>query len=236
MSEEEKTWSLPKALLSHFSPFFEFAARAMNDAYNNTTICLYGFQLGAFTMFLEWMYWGSYNAPSGVLDIEHGYDIHAWILGNKLEAAEFQNVAIERIYSQYASARSLQPLTIKTVTYVCGNTTTSSPLRLLLLDALAQNFTNHNRVIGTLEEWDVALQDYPDARLLLLGSFRTYNSSVSFVKAQKSYLASPKERCMERDPRSATEIGMVSNADSLGVGLSDNPLVKTEVKKEPEEW
>ncbi|KAF9697301.1 hypothetical protein EKO04_004763 [Ascochyta lentis] len=193
LSVETKTWGLPKALLAHSSLFFRVATRNVTDAHNKKSINLPGFQPAVFEAFLEWMYWGSYNAPAGVSDLEHGHDIDAWILGDKLEAAGFQNVAMDRLYLQYTASDSLQPLTIETVTYICARTATGSPLRLFLLDVLAQNFTNTERVKGTLEDWDVALQEYPDARLLLLAGFRTYGSSGSSVKAKKNYLVNSRK-------------------------------------------
>ncbi|KAJ4338593.1 hypothetical protein N0V95_008017 [Ascochyta clinopodiicola] len=154
-------------------------------------------------MFLEWMYWGSYNAPDGLFALERGHDIDAWILGDKLEAAGFQNIAMNR-----------------------------SPLRLFLLDVLAQNFTNTECVKGTLEDWDMALQEYPDARLLLLAGFRTYDSSCSSVKAEKNYLVDSKEVHSIKDPQSATQLGTVISAGSSHGNGQTSHKVKSEIKEE----
>ncbi|UPX14484.1 uncharacterized protein EKO05_0004964 [Ascochyta rabiei] len=209
-----KKWGLPRALPSHSSLFFKVATRNMTDAYSKKPIELPGYQPAVFAMFLEWMYWGSYNAPNGVFASECGHDIEAWILGDKLEAAGFQNVAMNHLYLQYNAPDSLKPLTIETVTHVCARTATGSPLRLFLLDVLAQHFTGNERAKGALEDWDVALQKYPDARLLLLAGFRTYGSSGSSVKPKKNYLVKSKKVHSIRETGSAVQLDTTVSADS----------------------
>jgi hypothetical protein len=232
--EKERSWGLSKALLAHFSPFFKPTTESIVDTNSRTSIDLPGFNPTAFAMFVEWMYWGSCNAPGDLLSAYNLTDIDAWILGDKLEVAKFQNLAMVRLYSQHTGPASHQLLTIDVITYVCVNTTTGSPLRLFHLDVLAQNFTDHARVKGTLEEWDVALQKYPDARLLLLGSFWTSRSRDSFVGAKEDYLIKFNHTGSSRATRSKIQLGSTDNGEDLRRNSRMAPQIKAEVKEELE--
>lgn len=180
-----KSWYLPQALSSHFSPFFKATLQDMADARSKASIELHEFEPSAFATFVQWMYYGTYNSQYSFLRPDEIHHIDAWVLGDKLEVPVFQDLAMSHIFLLQTDPENHRSLTTHTVLHVCTKTATNSPLRLLYLDVLAQNFADQARVKGTLEEWDVALQEYPDTRLSLLGSFRAQGSR---VKSKEDYL------------------------------------------------
>lgn len=224
MEAFEKSWHLPRALLSHVSPYFRAVIQDSLGA--SASIKLEDFNPTAFATFVQWMYYGTYDPQLEVPGPPVGaHHIDAWILGDKAEAPAFQDLAMSHIFSQYDWLH--RPLTTSTVLRVCAKTAVNAPLRLLLLDILAQNFKNQERVHGTLEEWDFALQEYPDARLALLGSLRVQGAR---VKSEKDYSVATVRSNTGRETRSST----ASEAGRLQLNMSTLPKIKTEIKKEPE--
>jgi hypothetical protein len=227
MEAFEKSWHLPRALLSHVSPYFRAAIQDSSGASDTASIKLEDFNPTSFATFVQWMYYGTYNPQWEVPGPPVGdHHIDVWILGDKVEVPAFQDLAMSQIFSQYESRH--RPLTTSTVLRVCAKTAANAPLRLLFFDILAQNFTDQYRVQGTLEEWDVALQEHPDARLALLSSLRAQGPR---VKSKKDYLAANGRSSTGRETRSTTAF----EAGRLQPNLSALPKIKSEIKKEPEE-
>lgn len=190
-------------------------------------IRLEDFNPTAFATFVQWMYYGTYNPQWEVPGPPVGdHHIDVWILGDKLEVPALQDLAMSQIFSQYETNH--RPLTTSTVLRVCAKTATNAPLRHLLLDLLAQNFTSQERVKGTLEKWDIALQEHPDARLALLGSLRAQESR---VKPKEAYSATQRGSGSGRETRSTTAF----EPGRLQLSFSTLPKIKSEIKKEPEE-
>ncbi|KAJ4382332.1 hypothetical protein N0V86_002666 [Didymella sp. IMI 355093] len=225
---QSKTWYLPQALMSHFSPFIKTTLQNAANASSMLSTQLNGCEPTGFATYVHWMYYGAYDPQHGSRAAYETDSIDAWVLGDRLKVPIFQNLAMSHIYSRYVGSDNHRPLTTSMVQYVCAKTTTNSLLRLLYLDVLTQNFTNQALVKGTLEEWDVALQEHPDARLALLGSFRTQGSR---VKSKEEYLVAGVSLDPSRDARSTTAF----EPRRLQVNLSALPRIKSEIKKEPEE-
>ncbi|KAF3048771.1 hypothetical protein E8E11_008332 [Didymella keratinophila] len=133
---------------------------------------------------------------------------------------------MSHIFVQYQVGH--KPLTTSTVLRVCARTAVSAPLRLFFLDPLAEHFNNQKRVRGTLEEWDMALQEHPDARLAFLGSLRAQHSR---VKSEESYSAANGRFKSGREARSSTAF----EPGRLQLNMFTLPKIKSEIKKEPEE-
>jgi hypothetical protein len=187
-----QTWSLPKALLSHYSGFLKAACtRAFKERQDNR-IFMPEDDPVVFGHFVEWMckhaseppklidansnsVYGSF-AMLLVFETErhHPYAA-AWILGDKLMATDFKNYCMARLHATFVrrsnDSKSLLPSDIH---YVCANTVpaSTSALRRLYLNVLAINFADSDVVKGAPEEWDEVLSDHADARTFLLGAFR----------------------------------------------------------------
>lgn len=226
MEEFEKSWHLPEALSFHFSPFLRVSMQDRLGTGDRPLIRLEDFNPTAFATFVQWMYYGTYNPQFEVPGPPVGdHHIDVWILGNKLEVPALQDLAMSQIVSQYETYH--RPLTTSTFLRVCAKTATNAPLRHLLLDLLAQNFTNQERVKGTLEEWDITLQEYPDARLALLRSFWAQGSR---MKPEGEYSATQRGPSSDGEMRSTTAF----EAGRLQLNCSTLPKIKSEIKKEPE--
>ena len=194
-------------------------------ATDRASIELEDFSPIAFATFVQWMYYGAYKYDIFESSSTDNH-IDAWILGVKLGVPAFQDLAMSHIFLQYQSLH--KPLTTSTVLRVCVRTATDAPLRRLLLDVLAQHFNNQERVKGTLEEWDMALKEYPDARRDFLGSLRAQGSR---VKSKEEYLAADERPKSGREAPSRTAF----EAGRLRLNMSALPTTKSDIKKEPEE-
>jgi len=227
MEAFNKSWHLPIALLSHVSPFFSAAIRDRLGANDRASVELEDFSPTAFANFVHWMYYGAYKPICDIFGPPFADQyMDAWILGYKLGVSAFQDLAMSRVFVQYQFGH--KPLTTSTVLRVCARTAVNAPLRLFFLDLLAEHFNNQERVVGTLEEWDVALQEHPDARLALLGSLRAQGSR---VKSKESYSAANGRSNPGREARSI----IAFEAGRLQLNMSAFPKIKSEIKKEPEE-
>jgi hypothetical protein len=213
--------------MSHFSPFIKTTLQNTANASSMISTQLNDCEPTAFATYVHWMYYGAYDPQCGSRAPYEMDSIDAWVLGDILKVPIFQNLAMSHIYSRYVGSDNHRPLITSTVRYVCAQTTTNSLLRLLYLDVLAQNFTDQARVKGTLEDWDVALQEHPDARLALLSSFRTQGSR---VKPKEEYLVA----CVSLDPGRDTRSTTALEPGRLRVNLSALPRIESEIKKEPE--
>lgn len=223
-SVKEKTWCLPRALLSHFSPFFQEISGGIIVTPSKTLSSLPNTNPAAFSLFVQWMYWGSYNPPGGVLSaVDHPIDIEMWILGDKLSVKGLQNCAMKRLYSHHTNLATRPSLTIDLVTYACFRTTSKSLLRYFYLDLLADNSTNSASVRGTFLEWATALQDYPDARPALRSRFRADPRQQPLMISEEPYLFKISGADPHGETRSETQ------------GRSPVVAIKNEVRVKSEE-
>jgi hypothetical protein len=187
------TWSLPKRLISHYSPFLEAACLRDFKERRENRIQLPDDDPIVFALFVEWMYYGEYNIAPLLLPVDIGNDrisVHAkcWVLGDKLLCTEFKNHAMSRLYAQHNADIFSRAISTLDVQYACDNSAEDSKLRKLYVDFVATNFEKKDRVQGTVDEWDQLLLSYADVRLLLLHSFRLEASQRSFVKSEDCYL------------------------------------------------
>ena len=85
------TWYLPKALLTHHSPFF---AAALNGSFAEAklnSVTMPDDDLNVFRLWVQWLYVG--NVKYQILRVEdvNNLLVKAWILGDKLGCHIFQN-------------------------------------------------------------------------------------------------------------------------------------------------
>ena len=109
-------------------------------------------------------------------------------MGSKLLSVEFQNYAMRRLYTGYATGLIPKPLKIVDFEYVCKNSATGSQLRQLFFTIVAIHFTNSGRIEGSVEDWDRILLEHPEARLLLLKEFRMPPWNRQSIKAMEEYM------------------------------------------------
>ncbi|CAI6338195.1 unnamed protein product [Periconia digitata] len=177
-STHDNTWSLPKKLISHFSPFLKAACSGEFKERAEGRIELPEDDVRIFGLFVQWMYDGYYTLtlPNPEATVLHeNVSIHAqcWILGDKLLSSEFKNYAMGRLYASHVAAYIGGPaVTTDEVGYVCENTTPNSKLRSFYFDFLSVYFQVETRLVGSIEEWDEFVLEHSDVRLHLLRNFR----------------------------------------------------------------
>jgi len=187
------TWSLPKRLISHYSPFLEAACLRDFKELRENRIQLPDDDPVVFALFVEWMYYGEYTIAPFQLPVHVRSDsisIHAkcWVLGDKLLCTEFKDHAMSRLYAQHNANIFTRAISTLDVQYACDNSAEDSKLRKLYVDFVATNFEKEDRVQGTVDEWDQLLSSYADMRRLLLHSFRLEAAKRVFVKSKDCYL------------------------------------------------
>jgi hypothetical protein len=186
-------WSLPRSLISHYSPFLEAAcSRDFKERHENR-IELPDDDANVFALFVEWMYYGDYSvAPLSLLPADSvesiNVDAKCWVLGDKLLCIDFKNHAMSRLYAQNTAAIFNKVVTPSDVRYVCSNSAVDSKLRELYVALVATHFSNSKRIHGSAKDWDTLILEYPDLRSLLLQSFRMDVKDRCFLKSKKHYL------------------------------------------------
>jgi hypothetical protein len=170
-----KTFTLPKALLSHFSPFFH---RSQQRNPSVTHMELPDEHPVAFAMYVEFMKYGTYNTSVETIHYEttDGINmcIHAWILGNKLMARGFQNHAMQRVYEYYlqTSLKGGEPqVSPVVVSSVCGRCLPEFALWRFFRDMLGEYWAHEEGSIVVArvdaadeEDWEMVFQQNPELR------------------------------------------------------------------------
>ena len=110
--DNSQTWSLPKNLLTHVSPFF---AAALNGAFsesNSHKILLPDDDPAAFELFVQWLYIGETGKNSKDHILTH---VRAWTLGDKLGCPVFQDRAMLKLLQFHAGdqATIIEPQTLQ---------------------------------------------------------------------------------------------------------------------------
>ncbi|KAF2740439.1 hypothetical protein EJ04DRAFT_425049, partial [Polyplosphaeria fusca] len=155
------TWSLPKRLISHYSPFLEAACLRDFKESQEKRIELPDDDATVFALFVEWLYYGDYAiAPLSLPLSSISVDARCWVLGDKFLCTEFKNHAMSRLYAEHTSAIFTRAVTTQEVRYICDNSAPGSKLRQLYIALVATNFGNSDLVLGTADEWDKLLVDW----------------------------------------------------------------------------
>ena len=106
-TETQKTWSLPKKLLIHVSPFFNAALNGSWVEATSNSISLPEDNPAAFENFVQWIYIGKMSPGSHVPTY-----IEAWTLGDKLGCPAFQDCAILQLLYLHQDAY-VEPKTVQ---------------------------------------------------------------------------------------------------------------------------
>ena len=107
-----QTWSLPKNLLTHVSPFFAAALNGPFSESNSNKISLPEDDPAAFELFVQWLYIGETGKGSTDHILTH---VRAWTLGDKLGCPVFQDHAMLKLLQFHADkhATIIQPQTLQ---------------------------------------------------------------------------------------------------------------------------
>lgn len=186
-------WSLPKRLISHYSPFLAAACdRDFKERHDNL-IPLPDEDPTIFSLFVEWLYYGDYAIEAFSLPSQasnDGVSVHAecWVLGDRLLCNEFKSHAMRRLYKQHTAKIFSRPITTHDLQFACDHSTELSKLRKLYVDLAATYFGDENRVLGTAEGWEKLVVSHADLRRLLLQSLRSAIAERNFVESEERYL------------------------------------------------
>ncbi|KAF5708060.1 sdr family [Fusarium mundagurra] len=184
-SDSFKAWCLPVNLISHYSPYLkETCSSSVQES--NKRIRLHDHSPGVFGLFVEWMYYGSYESSSSV-SINNA-DAKCWVLGDKLRSIEFQNYAMRRLHEQHTRPMFGRPVTCDDVQYVWCNTSPGSKLRNFYMHFVVEHFGSPAKLLGSSTDWDTVLQNQSEIRIQLLDKFRKSIFSPTRVERVDEYL------------------------------------------------
>lgn len=169
----EKSWTLPKALLSHHSGYFQRTRRFMEN--ERVQVTLESFEPEIFKLFVQFIYFGRYSYRDDLSDHTRIRDsAKAWVLGDYLDAVYLKNFAMHNLHEIYFPSNDQMPKSTvgpEAIDNCCAMTPTNSKLYNFFNDVLVVywhsldviNYTNANR--GFWEEiWD----EHPELRNDLL--------------------------------------------------------------------
>jgi hypothetical protein len=164
------------------------AASTSNDGGPHERINLPEHNPGVFGLFVEWMYYGSYNSISMAPDPH----IHAkcWILGDKLECPEFKNYVMGLLYTQHITSPFAKNVTYEEVQYVCDNTSSSGKLRQFYENYVVRYYATPGRLPGSTKDWDALFQKHSEMRIALLQSMRNNFAGGTLMEEIVEYLES----------------------------------------------
>ncbi|XP_014552729.1 hypothetical protein COCVIDRAFT_109450, partial [Bipolaris victoriae FI3] len=198
-SDPHKVWSLPKALISHYSPFLEAACSQDFRERRENRIELPDDDVAVFALFVEWMYYGQYTVTQLSLSSANtssstSIDAKCWVLGDKLLCTGFKNYAMGRLYTQYTATSFNTAVTTSNVEYACDNSAMHSKLREFYVTFVATHFNDPQRIQGSAEEWDGLVLRCADMRSLLLQGFRLGDRN--FLKSKEYYFDKDNKMCI----------------------------------------
>ncbi|CAJ0546550.1 Ff.00g011770.m01.CDS01 [Fusarium sp. VM40] len=192
-------WSLPINLISHYSLYLK-AASTPNDEGPIAKVNLPEHDAAVFGLFVEWMYYGRYDATSTAADPHiHG---KCWILGDKLQCPEFKNYVMGLLYTQHITLAFAKSITREEVQYVCDNTSSNAKLRQFYENFVVKYYATTDRLQGSTEEWDALFQKHSAMRFALLQSMRHGFTGGSLMRDVSEYLE-PTEGLLKPDIKPA---------------------------------
>ena len=144
-TETQKTWSLPKKLLAHVSPFFDAALKGSWVEATSNNITLPEDNPVVFETFVHWIYIGNMN-PGSRIDVP--MYIGAWTLGDKLGCPAFQDYAMLQLLFLHEDA-FVEP---KTVQLAYEGSMAGSRLRKWALQEFTMGIIK-KKYVETAEEW-----------------------------------------------------------------------------------
>jgi hypothetical protein len=171
-SGEQRSWTIPKALLSHYSGYFT-RLRNFQEGESNTVV-LQDFDPEVFRCFVEFIYYGCYSCQDELKDHNKIRDrARNWVIGDYLDATEFKNFAMRNLHDIYFPPERDPTIGISAnaINYCCKNLTVGSSLYNLYLKFCIRwfhqtslfDYTDENRL-----EWSVIWDVHSSFRNMLL--------------------------------------------------------------------
>jgi uncharacterized CHY-type Zn-finger protein len=183
---DQKSWTIPKALLSHYSGYFN-RLRNFKEGEENTVV-LPGFEPEGFRCFVEFIYYGCYDSQDKLEDHNKIRDsARNWVIGDYLDATEFKNFAIRNLHDIYFPLGRDPKIGISAnaIDYCCKNSTAKSPLYSLYLKFAIRWFHRRDLVHYSVKNcsewraiWDMHVS-FRNALLFWLNS--TVNERATFM-------------------------------------------------------
>lgn len=101
--EHKTTWHLPKDLLAHYSTFFATALKGDFAEASTNAISLPEVEPRVFEVFVQWLYLGIFHREKASRHSvsRHSQLAEAWILGDRLGCAAFQDFAMLKLTSYH---------------------------------------------------------------------------------------------------------------------------------------
>lgn len=195
-SGETGVWTLPKAILSQHSVYFQHALRSGRFKESEVgKVTIYDFEPDIFKLFIQHMLYGRYithsdNSPEGVSLLDN---IKAWVLGDYLTAVDFQNFAARSLYAVLMPAKNAHfgfCISSAMVKYCYSKGPPDSPLVRLLTDSLIR-FWNTVMVdcqVNNRVEWEEIWNEHPDFRNELLFNTANSNTRTRDISSVEKYL------------------------------------------------
>ncbi|GKU06167.1 sdr family protein [Fusarium langsethiae] len=196
---QDGTWSLPVELISHHSPHL----KAHHLWKQGGPINLPEHDPAVFGLFVEWMYYGSYN--SSTLPKHPNINAKCWIFGDYLLCTGFKNYALGCLFKEHAAAVFGIPVSFEDVQYVCNTTSSDSKLKRFYLDFVSDHFGDPCWLHGDMSDWERFLQDQPEIRSVLLRKLRFGPPKEPHVKSISMYLE-PENLASESPLRNDTNV------------------------------
>ncbi|KAL2045016.1 hypothetical protein N7G274_002791 [Stereocaulon virgatum] len=128
-------WLLPKALLTHCSPFFAAALDGNFAESTSNTVLLPDDSPDVFETFVQWMYTGEIHLNIHIDDAYedwNGFLVDSWILGDKLGCQDLQDAAMKQLL-KYHDERAIEPSTVRAA---YEGSPSGSKLRVWAIDQL----------------------------------------------------------------------------------------------------
>lgn len=166
-AEQQRTWMLPKALLSHHSEFFRAALEHNFKEGIERKVTLLEDDPRDFEMFVYWLHFQGLPidfllVAADRMKVDDAWlGFRLWVLGDKLLAPEFQNLIMHSIYSFHDSGFNL--IFPEEVDYCFSNTHPSSPLYRFVMDFTVSQWGSpeYHEVID-LAGWEMVLDEHPE--------------------------------------------------------------------------
>ena len=156
------TWSIPKALLSHYSEFFRVACNGPFKEAHTNKITLPDCMPGVLQVFIQWMYFNNMpfaqECKDGVWNV-----FRVWALADRLVSKEFKNCVMRDIYDVHVvKGGSGDKFSAQEIEWIAENAGRACRLRTWFIDTLALHSMCAAYMQEVKNEVFGKLQPYPD--------------------------------------------------------------------------
>lgn len=149
VGQENTHWILHEKLLCHRSPYFRSIFYSKES--QNHSMGLPDEEDEPFRMFVGWLYSGIVPPPKEEKDLGSLFDLY--LMGEKWEVKDLKIEVLETVRNFYHDHETYPAL--RRVQYVYANTEAESPMRQLLINAVARFLVLGE---GMPQQWDKALR------------------------------------------------------------------------------